>query len=557
MAKGQIFRPVVVLVLAWVLFLSSIATVRAEGLPSLVITEVQTQSASSKTEEFIEIYNPTGSDINLSQLEVAYKTASGATLTNLALTPSVKSSSIRSHGFMMFSQASYSIGSDATFTTGISDTGGHIQVSLAGVVLDAVGWGNAVAPETQAAPIATKGASISRKVGPNANFQDTNNNAADFIESVPSPQGGGLFEVVIDVCPNVTGLQSTVPSGLVIDTLGNCVPPAVDMCTNMVGDQLVVPEGYERTSLGDCHKIEQCLLEVSEVSSQPNFNNQEYVEVVNNSSATMQLGLCKLKINSGSERQLGEGAILPGNRYIAVFSSGTIKNSAGEVTLINSAGQLYSYAYPEVVTGQTINFSSGNQFGLVSDVPTPGAENNQLIFSEESPGSGSGVSEDLVPCPEGKYRNPETNRCKSFEVVSAVLSPCDAGQERNPETNRCRKIVAASSTLTPCKEGQERNPETNRCRAITSSSGELKPCDPGQERSAETNRCRKVVASSVGSGLNTDNSTKKVNPLKFSFKIVLLILAVVAAYGIYEYRIDIRNYLEKLRASTIRGRPPD
>ncbi len=63
-----------------------------------------------------------------------------------------------------------------------------------------------------------------------------------------------------------------------------------------------------------------------------------------------------------------------------------------------------------------------------------------------------------------------------------VQKPCPEGKERNPETNRCRKIVQAKAdhakadhksikptlkkVLKPCPEGKERNPETNRCRKI-------------------------------------------------------------------------------------------
>ena len=37
------------------------------------------------------------------------------------------------------------------------------------------------------------------------------------------------------------------------------------------------------------------------------------------------------------------------------------------------------------------------------------------------------------PCPEGKERNPKTNRCRK------ALKPCPAGKVRNPKTNRCKK----------------------------------------------------------------------------------------------------------------------
>lgn len=101
--------------------------------------------------------------------------------------------------------------------------------------------------------------------------------------------------------------------------------------------------------------------------------------------------------------------------------------------------------------------------------------------------------EQIVTCPEGKYLNPETNRCRTIIDALSVLASCDEGYERNPLTNRCRKISSAAvSTVTPCKEGQERNPITNRCRSIATAVAELLPCDEGYERNPTTHRCRKI-----------------------------------------------------------------
>lgn len=124
----------------------------------------------------------------------------------------------------------------------------------------------------------------------------------------------------------------------------------------------------------------------------------------------------------------------------------------------------------------------------------------------------TGATDGLVPCKEGYYRNPETNRCKKLVTsgsgtssTGSSLVPCAAGYYRNPVTNRCKKLTTSNSSttstsqLTPCKEGYERNPETNRCRKIAStadSASTLKPCKEGYERNPETNRCRKKTSAS-------------------------------------------------------------
>jgi uncharacterized repeat protein (TIGR01451 family) len=50
-----------------------------------------------------------------------------------------------------------------------------------------------------------------------------------------------------DLCPNLTGVQESVPPGYVKDGQGNCVqpPPPVDVCPNLEGNQQTVPDGYE------------------------------------------------------------------------------------------------------------------------------------------------------------------------------------------------------------------------------------------------------------------------------------------------------------------------
>ncbi|MDO5481277.1 MAG: hypothetical protein Q4F60_02960, partial [Candidatus Saccharibacteria bacterium] len=72
-------------------------------------------------------------------------------------------------------------------------------------------------------------------------------------------------------------------------------------------------------------------------------------------------------------------------------------------------------------------------------------------------------------CPEGKYRNPLTGRCKSYET--AKTTTCPEGKYKNPLTGRCKSYETNVPTATPCKEGYERNPETNRCRKIKTNSG--------------------------------------------------------------------------------------
>jgi hypothetical protein len=58
-----------------------------------------------------------------------------------------------------------------------------------------------------------------------------------------------------DACPNISGYQETVPSGMLVDQNGACYtppPPAVDVCPTIDGMQTSIPDGYYMNDGGDC-----------------------------------------------------------------------------------------------------------------------------------------------------------------------------------------------------------------------------------------------------------------------------------------------------------------
>jgi hypothetical protein len=58
-----------------------------------------------------------------------------------------------------------------------------------------------------------------------------------------------------DVCPNIEGVQTQVPSGMVTDASGNCVQPPeqpADVCPNIEGVQTQVPSGMVKDASGNC-----------------------------------------------------------------------------------------------------------------------------------------------------------------------------------------------------------------------------------------------------------------------------------------------------------------
>lgn len=178
--------------------------------------------------------------------------------------------------------------------------------------------------------------------------------------------------------------------------------------------------------------------------------------------------------------------------------------------------------------------------------PSPLEANNFPVVL----GITNGVAQEISVCPEGKYRNPETNRCRSIEEAVSALAVCDEGKERNPETNRCRSIIGSvsSTSLVACQEGEERNPATNRCRKLTTAVSTLAPCQAGYERNPETNRCKK--ASGLASSLASPAAIAIEKGGAPSLKTSLMVTAGLGAvgYGFYEWRNELLRAARRLVA---------
>ncbi|MCG2809640.1 MAG: lamin tail domain-containing protein [Candidatus Portnoybacteria bacterium] len=172
-------------------------------LPSLasagdvVINEIMVGQTGAAKNEFIELYNSTENNIDLTEYKLKKKTKSGAE-SNL-VSSSKFIGIIPARGYFLiahpdykntinadlaYSGSSYSIASDNTI----------ILYNKEDTVVDKVGYGEEVVDfENQAAPNPENNQSIERQpVG-----YDSNNNSADFvIQSTPNPQNSGGQEEI-------------------------------------------------------------------------------------------------------------------------------------------------------------------------------------------------------------------------------------------------------------------------------------------------------------------------------------------------------------------------
>lgn len=220
------------------LFLIFTQTSKASLANHIVISEVQIEGVTA-TDEFVELYNPTGSAIDLTGYRLSKKT-SGGSLSNLLTS---MSGTIPAHGFFLITHPTGYTGisaTDATYSTASSMAADNtvILFSDAGVtVADKVGLGAATDFETATTTNPSSGTSIERKAqvssnslsmgigGADENFgnaEDSDNNASDFIErSAPQPQNTNSAIEVLDAVtptPTATAEPTQTPTPTPVET---------------------------------------------------------------------------------------------------------------------------------------------------------------------------------------------------------------------------------------------------------------------------------------------------------------------------------------------------
>ncbi len=503
---------------------------------SLVINQVQLGDSLSASNEFIELRNNAPEDVDVTDWCIYY--ASSANVTNGSklncFTVEHESTHVFVPGDMSvffisntFNTNYADVGFDIKFGTGLSGTGGHIRIiDNQGLVIDKVGWGSAVSPESFAASVPGAGMVLSRLLDSGNKPQDTDNNLLDFSSTEPGAVHpyGALYEVV-DLCLNISGIQDLMPEGMMADEFGDCVDIPIDVCQNIAGLQIEIPigmgldqnsdcvvdvcgnidgiqsdipEGLVISDGDQCHLPDVCIniddlqfdvpvgyyfdetsgkclldlpyIQVNEILPNPSGSDagNEFIEIYNPNEVSVNLDNYKLRFGS-KYIELPVGVIIDPNSYFV------IRNDEIKFTLTNTGSNISLWTLDDMIMGEEVNYYSapdGETWSYFSDGwrytnrPTPGDINLPRLIEPKI--LAASVTSQLKPCAANQYRNPETNRCRLISTVGAVLVPCKVGQYRSETTNRCRNIASDAAVLAACDDNQERNPETNRCRNIVS-----------------------------------------------------------------------------------------
>jgi len=524
---------------------------------NVVISQIQIGNIASASNEFIEIYNNSPTDVEITNWCLYYASASsiqnGSKLT--CFLPENDSIHIylpgNSSAYLISNQLSTtnpSLGSDLKFSATLSGTAGHVRlIDNVGAEVDKVGWGITALSAEGASPatVPTVGKVLGRKtISPNI-LQDTDVNSDDFeiISPLVTYTYGSIYEIQ-DLCLNIADIQSVLPEGYSVDIAGNCMPPPVDICSNLDGLQAILPNGYGIDANGDCQvdlcqnldRLQQILPDNmglddngdcvfhDECSNLPGIQPEIPDGYKMSDDNVCLLDLLPLQI---SELLPNVTGLDDGKEFIEIYNTNDIDIDLGNYVFYVGTDDDTFYNFPtdsHIGASQYMAFYNDEvEFTLLNTTSSVRLKSIDGVLIDESLIYFSPKDDFAWALIDGtwQYTNqltpgsanlPSIVEVDSEVVIESSLETCAANQYRSPETNRCRLIITTSSSLVACKDGQYRSEETNRCRSIASDVNALTPCAEGQERNPETNRCRSITAVLGDSALMPCKEGQERNP---------------------------------------------
>lgn len=346
--------------------------------------------------------------------------------------------------------------------------------------------------------------------------------------------------------------------GLIVDSKNNFA----DFLSNKTADdQEVAPYMRPRCKTPEPPKpLNKCEgLKLNEIASHV---DEPFIELVNVSDTTITTAGCKVEASgSNSQEVLGGVELKPGELWVVKVKRTKLKlpKMKGKVRILDEAsaeidvteydkmpkGVSWSLLDGEWVQTFAVTENAANVFKEYADCQS-GYERSTLgkCVKISAPPAAPDV---LVSCPAGQYRHPETRRCRKIETAKTV-TPCKEGYYRSEATGRCRSIAsAAAKTLKPCPDGQFRNPATGRCKKIAAADDILKDCPEGFERNPTTRRCRKIKTASIPVVGSATAGVQHVAGATWGWWVFGGVSLLAAGYGAWQWHWELSQLIRKLR----------
>lgn len=337
----------------------------------ILISEVQTGTEESASQEFIEIYNNGPSEIDISGWSLYYKSATGTSWVKKA---TINTKALASGEFYVFSA---NMPGDISYSSTLSQTGGNIQIrDKSGAVKDTLGWGNANSALVQPASESAPGQSMYRIFDfENATMQNTDNNFDD-------------FELA----------QSATPSKL---------------------PEQILPEQEQGPVIYP--KIELSELFPNPQSPQSDAID-EFIELFNPTGQDVDISGWKLRDDSGAEYIIKNKIIQSGYRLAikATESKITLNNTGDTIQLINPNGEVVdeSANYGDAQEGLGWIKSSGLWQWAIS--ATPDDSNSEIYVEQQT--SPSQAVKNVKKAAKNSTKKPSSSKSKTSKVASSSNS---------------------------------------------------------------------------------------------------------------------------------------
>jgi len=160
-----------------------------EDSSPILIVEIQTASAVSATEEFVELFNQTDEPFPADELKLQYRSATGSDW----LTKTQLSGMIEPRGRYLIATERLADTANMVTGLGLAMAGGHIRLvaldANGETELDQMAWGTAQFAFIAPAQAPAGGQSLKRQLDEDGRFVDGGNDSEDFIiSSTPSPE---------------------------------------------------------------------------------------------------------------------------------------------------------------------------------------------------------------------------------------------------------------------------------------------------------------------------------------------------------------------------------